>query len=432
MFRNNLSDRFHVIALTAILAVIFVLFGIYMEEQKNKVNYYLYLAGNDIDKNHRALIQILSRDGYMVTTADVSINNKRVDSSTIEITGNIKNIDVKIGGENFSYEVNHQELIERSKKPILTSGFTDQDIENGKNALKMTKIGPKELFVLPATFRMTGEFATKVFFFCFENGGVCKDTKFYAAGHELKMADGIAETEMTMPPDNKVKIAFDDGSAGEFSFPYAGKMFMITEKEMKKTVYTLSDSKTVHVDCFYKGIWYFSDIVSVKFTGVVLPENYDFCDRIQLSYNSSDPGGSFFVLTKDQSKGVQVKDPYYTVLRDRLASYLPDSMPEFLRIYSASEFFRLNTIFSGLEYEKKFDGAKASKLSIFWWIIAFISIFESLYFGYYIHRRFHVVKDDEGETITFSHLQKKVMLVVVTSIPLAFFMLFLFILKRLS
>ncbi|MFO7735267.1 MAG: hypothetical protein R6W70_03510, partial [bacterium] len=200
----------------------------------------------------------------------------------------------------------------------------------------------------------------------------------------------------------------------------------------KLSVSTLSDTKSINIDCFSKGVWQLTSSVPGRSSGVELPKSYRNCSRIQASFNSVNPGTSYSVYTDGDFKEIEIVDDYYMSLRKDLLKHRRDLMNNFRKIYARSAFINLKPLYNGFEQEDTVMESKHKTLSIVWWGIAFVSAVGLLIFILFMRTRFLTAHDDEGKLVTMSREQQYMTVVLTTAVMMLFIVLLLYFLKNLA
>ncbi len=422
------------IAASAIAAAILLL-GLYVAFftiHGQRIDYYLDLYGGDLTVHPRIFARVTSSDGIFARDAEMVIDGKKVDGWLLDARQNIHAIKVTVGGVSAEYAIDWAKLYERSRGGFGEVFPNEKDIENASNAVKMISVGGRELFVMPRDFRFYPEFSNQLHVFCFTWEGACSDISVLLSGKEVPLDRGYGMVDLVPPVDGRLQVLFDDGSSGVIIAPFNGKYFFIRETAGSLTVHTVSDARNVHVDCYRSGLWQFTDVIDVTYEGVRLPENYKDCGRIQLSFDSANPGGSMFVLTREAASPAQVHDPYGAALLERMKRFMPERLGIINAAYDASRFITLKSLFSGADYAKQFTLQRKSREKIVWWAMVVVSVFELYLFGLYLWRRIEVIEGEEGELISRSLRQQKLLIAVAVGGVALFFILMLAVMRNLA
>ena len=200
-----------------------------------------------------------------------------------------------------------------------------------------------------------------------------------------------------------------------------GKMFKFYKTQNSLTLASLSDTRNVHIDCFNDGKWVGTDIVSVSYEGLVLPEPYTRCDTVQASLNSASPGTMFAVLTSAKTLLGNIDDPYFAPLSKALPQFSQSAQRFFITSYNSSFFQPLSTIFSGEKLEKEFNAARNAELSAYRIMLIISAILGFFLFGYIMLKNIKVVEDEDGEVISNSLAKQRAIAIG----ALAFYVLFI-------
>ncbi|MFO7736628.1 MAG: hypothetical protein R6W70_10520, partial [bacterium] len=222
--------QYHTIALISVLLVLFVLIWIYLSVHTKRVEYYLFLYGDDLSSTEKVYAQVLSRDGITVKNPVLKINGRfKSENSMIDMHSSVKSISVIVGDVTVDYPVNYDKIKRNSRRERTVSQFTSKEIEENRNGSKIAKIGGRKIYVLPETFRMYPEYETVVHFFCFTEEAPCSE-KVFINGDETAFENGAVSGKITMPMRQTAVFEFENGDSGELLFPYKGRSFMIKEQ----------------------------------------------------------------------------------------------------------------------------------------------------------------------------------------------------------
>lgn len=424
--------QYHTIALISLLFILFVLIWIYLSVHTKKVEYYLFLYGDNLSSTEKVYAQVLSRDGLIVKNPVLKINGRfNAKNSMIDMHSGVESISVTVGDITVDYPLNYNEIKRSSRGERTFSQFTKKEIEENRNGSKIAKIGGRRVYVLPETFRMYPEYEIPVYFFCFKDETPC-DEKVFINGNKTAFENGVVSGKITMPMKQTVVFEFENGDSGELLFPYKGRSFMIKKQNEKLFVSTLSDTKAINIDCFRNGIWQFTSSVPGRSKGVELPKSYLNCSRIQTSFNSVNPGTSYCVYTEGNFKKIKIVDDYYINLKRELSKHRSDLLDDFRKLYARSAFINLKPLYNGFEHEDTVMEGKHKTLSILWWSIAFVSAAGLLIFILFMRTRFLTAHDDEGELVTMSREKQYVTVILTTAVIMLFIVLLLYFLKNLA
>ncbi len=420
-------------AIFAFLAVIFTLTSLFLYIHDEKLDYYLYLYGDDIRTTPRLLIRIMSKDGYIVPDALITADGRPVEGVLLDVSKPVRELSFTVGGREYRYELDFGRLFEEGAKRLPDDWLTGKELDNGRETVKRMATEARRLYILPDTMRMFGELENRVTLFCFTATGPCDDPSITIDDVAIPLENGVGTGAIFLPIRNETDAFFPDGTAATVLFPYTGRMFSLAEEGDRLVLRTLVEARNVHIDCWRAGIWQFTDVVTGKPEGVKLPVHYAACDRVQVSFDSRDPNGNFLVRSSETAGIADIADPYYQALLDDLRKYRPELIAKLLARYPAIRFHRLNTIYTGADFEKVLAARKETKLTIVWWMILLTAVAGITLFALFSYRRFSVVEsDEEGEFVTLSVRQQKWAVLALSAGLALFFVLLLSVLGNLA
>jgi len=412
-----------------ILAVAFLLLFFYINIQQEKYNYLIYFYGESVSPGSPVLLRVISKDGEVVNNPDIKVNGKKHSFHLLELYPDLKEISLKVGSFETVFPVKYRDIAEASLNPPSFVQFSKAEIDNLPS---VPVAGGRSLFLIPDSFRMVPEFETTVHLYCISNGLPCSDRTVFVQGMEKEFKKGYLSFRTVMTADNNIALSFHDGSSVVTRYPFYGKQFRFVEKDEHLYLNSLIETRNVHVDCFQSGKWVKTDIVNVPATGIKLPSDYRFCDRIQASFSSHSPGGTFAVYTKSRGFEAGVSDPYYMELYPFIKHFSDYARYNFERNYNSSFFIPLTVVFSGQVLEERFLKEKEEKLDYLWWSILFVSFFSLLLFSMVIYSKFKVVEGLDGELITHSIGKQRTMLAFAIAFYTIVVVSLLYLLKNLA
>ncbi len=401
-----------VIYLTAFVSVC-----LFVNAQMNKYDYFIYLYGESTAPGSKALIKVLSRDGELVSNPVVYINGVKQLSSLIDLRPDMKEIKVVFGTTEAAFPLKYKNVADYHFVPQKKLRPTKMEADNAK----IVNIGNRKIFLLPENFRAVPEFETTVGVYCTENDKPCADTSIFLDGSQQELKNGFMKFTTVFGKDQGVNVSFENGDNGYIPIPYPGKMFKFYKTQNSLTLASLSDTRNVHIDCFNEGKWIGTDIVSVGYEGLVLPEPYSRCDTVQASMNSASPGTMFAVLSSVKNLQGNIDDPYFAPLAKALPEFSPSAQRFFVTAYNSSFFQPLSMIFSGEKLEKEFNAARDKELSAYRIMLIISSILGFALFAYIMFKNIKVVEDEDGEVISNSLAKQRAIAIC----ALAFFALFI-------
>lgn len=406
----------------------FVSVCLFVNTQMNKYDYFIYLYGTSTAPGSKALVKVLSRDGELVSNPVVFVNGVKQLSSLIDLRPDMKEIKVVFGTTEAAFPLKYKDVADYSFKPQKKLRPTNQEAEKAK----IVNVGIRKIFLLPENFRAVSEFETTVGLFCTENDKPCTDTSIFLDGSQHELNNGFMKFSTVFGKDQGVNISFESGESGYIPIPYPGKMFKFYKTKDSLTLASLSDTRNVHIDCFNDGIWVGTDIVSVSYEGLVLPEPYTRCDTVQASLNSASPGTMFAVITSAKTLWGNIDDPYFSPLSKALPQFSPSAQRYFVTSYNSSFFQPLSTIFSGEKLEKEFNAARNAELSAYRIMLIISSIIGFFLFGYIMLKNIKVIEDEDGEVISNSLAKQRAIAICALSFYALFILGLLYFLNNLA
>ena len=386
------------IASIVIYLTAFISICLFVNTQMVKYDYFIYLYGTSTAPGSKALVKVLSRDGELVSNPVVFVNGVKQLSSLIDLRPDMKEIKVVFGTTEAAFPLKYKDVTNYSFKAQKALRPTGLEAEKAK----IVNVGPRKIFLLPENFRAVSEFETTVGLYCTEDDKPCADSSIFLDGSQHELTNGFMKFTTVFGKDQGVNISFENGDSGYIPIPYPGKMFKFYKTQNSLTLASLSDTRNVHIDCFNDGKWVGTDIVSIGYEGLVLPEPYSRCDTVQASMNSAAPGTMFAVLSSVKTPVGKVDDPYYSALSKAFTHFSPAAQRYFTTSYNASFFQPLSTIFSGEKLEKEFNAARDKELSVYLTMLIISSILGFFLFAYIMLTNIKVVEDEDGEVISNS------------------------------
>jgi hypothetical protein len=405
--RNSFLEKYSKIIFISILFIQFALLFSFINIQQEKYSYLIYLYGDTVSPGSISLLKVFSKDGEVVTNPNILINGKKHESHLLNLNADLREIHLKVGSVETVFPVRYRDIAERSVQKPNPVQFSQSEISN---LPEIPMAGERHLFLVPNPIKIVPEFETTVYLYCIEKTGVCKDRTVFVNNMEKELKNGFASFKTTLTTDNSINILFKDGTSVTTQYPFYGKQFKFTQKEGDLWINSLIDTSNVHIDCFQSGKWIKTDIIHVSSSGQKLPSDYRYCDRIQASFNSADPGGTFAVHSRGDERGIQVTDRYYAKLFSNLDMFSEYAQDRFLRSYETSFFIPLTILFSGEILEEKFLEDQREKLSSLWWAILTVSFLSLIFFVVVMYSKFRVVEGLDGELVTLSLGKQKAML----------------------
>ena len=401
-----------VIYLSAFLSVC-----LFVNAQMNKYDYFIYLYGESTAPGSKALVKVLSRDGELVSNPVVYINGIKQLSSLIDLRPDMKEVKVVFGTTEAAFPLKYKNVEDYHFVPQKKLRPTKLETDKAK----IVNIGNRKIFLLPENFRAVPEFETTVGLYCTENDKPCADTSIFLDGSQQELKNGFMKFTTVFGKDQGVNVSFENGDNGYVPVPYPGKMFKFYKTPNSLTLASLSDTRNVHIDCFNDGKWVGTDIVTVGYEGLVLPEPYSRCDTVQASMNSASPGTMFAVLSSVKNLQGNIDDPYFASLAKALTEFSPSAQNFFITAYNSSFFQPLSMIFSGEKLEKEFNEARDKELSVYRIMLIISSILGFALFAYIMFKNIKVVEDEDGEVISNSLAKQRAIVIC----ALSFFALFI-------
>ena len=404
-------------ALTYLAA--FVSLCLFVNAQMEKYNYFLYLYGDSAAAGSKALVKVLSRDGELVFSPEIFVNGVKQPSQLIDLRPDLREIKVVFGKTEAVFPLKYSDIANSRFVPLKPAGISMQEVKNVRPPLDFDG---RKIYLLPENFRAVPEFETTVGLYCTKDGRPCEDSSLFLNGIRQELNDGFMKFSAVFSKDQGVEIAFENGEPAFVPIPYSGKMFKFTKTGKSLAVSSLSAVRTAHIDCFSRGRWAGTDVISVNYEGIALPEVYSKCDTVQASMNSASPGTMFAVYSKSDEIFGKINDPYYSTLATALPEFPEKAREFFVRAYNSSIFQPLSKIFSGERLEQDFIAAKTSELSLYRTVLIISSILGMIIFGYSMLKKINVVVDEDGELISNSLAKQRAMVFG----ALAFYALFIF------
>ncbi len=406
----------------------FVSVCLFVNTQMVKYDYFIYLYGTSTAPGSKALVKVLSRDGELVSTPVVFVNGVKQLSSLIDLRPDMKEIKVVFGTTEAAFPLKYKDVADYSFTPQKKLRPARQEAEKAK----IVNVGQRKIFLLPENFRAVSEFETTVGLFCTENDKPCTDTSIFLDGSQHELKNGFMKFSTVFGKDQGVNISFENGDSGYIPIPYPGKMFKFYKTQSSLTLASLSDTRNVHIDCFNDGKWVGTDIVSVGYEGLVLPEPYTRCDTVQASLNSASPGTMFAVITSAKTLLGNIDDPYFSPLAKALPQFSQSAQRFFVTSYNSSFFQPLSTIFSGEKLEREFNTARNAELSAYRIMLIISSIIGFFLFGYIMLKNIKVIEDEDGEVISNSLAKQRAIAICALSLYVLFILGLLYFLNNLA
>ncbi len=406
----------------------FVSVCLFVNTQMVKYDYFIYLYGTSTAPGSKALVKVLSRDGELVSNPIVFVNGVKQLSSLIDLRPDMKEIKVVFGTTEAAFPLKYKDVADYSFKPQKKLRPTSQEAEKAK----IVNVGQRKIFLLPENFRAVPEFETTVGLYCTENDKPCADTSIFLDGSQHELNGGFMKFSTVFGKDQGVNISFENGDSGYIPIPYPGKMFKFYKTKESLTLASLSDTRNVHIDCFNDEKWVGTDIVSVGYEGLVLPEPYTRCDTVQASLNSASPGTMFAVLTSAKTLLGKIDDPYFSPLAKALPQFSQSAQRFFVTSYNSSFFQPLSTIFSGEKLEKEFNASRNAELSAYRIMLIISAVIGFFLFGYIMLKNIKVVEDEDGEVISNSLAKQRAIAICALAVYVLFILGLLYFLNNLA
>jgi len=406
----------------------FVSVCLFVNTQMVKYDYFIYIYGTSTAPGSKALVKVLSRDGELVSNPVVFVNGVKQLSSLIDLRPDMKEIKVVFGTTEAAFPLKYKDVADYSFKPQKKLRPTKQEAEKAK----IVNVGQRKIFLLPENFRAVPEFETTVGLYCTENDKPCADTSIFLDGSQHELNGGFMKFSTVFGKDQGVNISFENGDSGYIPIPYPGKMFKFYKTKESLTLASLSDTRNVHIDCFNDEKWVGTDIVSVGYEGLVLPEPYTRCDTVQASLNSASPGTMFAVLTSAKTLLGNIDDPYFSPLAKALPQFSQSAQRFFVTSYNSSFFQPLSTIFSGEKLEKEFNASRNAELSAYRIMLIISAVIGFFLFGYIMLKNIKVVEDEDGEVISNSLAKQRAIAICALAVYVLFILGLLYFLNNLA
>lgn len=406
----------------------FVSVCLFVNTQMVKYDYFIYLYGTSTAPGSKALVKVLSRDGELVSNPVVFVNGVKQLSSLIDLRPDMKEIKVVFGTTEAAFPLKYKDVADYSFTPQKKLRPARQEAEKAK----IVNVGQRKIFLLPENFRAVSEFETTVGLFCTENDKPCTDTSIFLDGSQHELNGGFMKFSTVFGKDQGVNISFENGDSGYIPIPYPGKMFKFYKTQSSLTLASLSDTRNVHIDCFNDGKWVGTDIVSVSYEGLVLPEPYTRCDTVQASLNSASPGTMFAVITSAKTLLGNIDDPYFSPLAKALPQFSQSAQRFFVTSYNSSFFQPLSTIFSGEKLEKEFNASRNAELSAYRIMLIISAVIGFFLFGYIMLKNIKVIEDEDGEVISNSLAKQRAIAICALSLYVLFILGLLYFLNNLA
>ena len=406
----------------------FVSVCLFVNTQMNKYDYFIYLYGTSTAPGSKALVKVLSRDGELVSNPVVFVNGVKQISSLIDLRPDMKEIKVVFGTTEAAFPLKYKDVADYSFKPQKKLRPTKQETDKAK----IVNVGERKIFLLPENFRAVPEFETTVGLYCTENDKPCTDTSIFLDGSQHELNGGFMKFTTVFGKDQGVNISFESGESAYIPIPYPGKMFKFYKTQNSLTLASLSDTRNVHIDCFNDEKWVGTDIVSVGYEGLVLPEPYTRCDTVQASLNSASPGTMFAVLTSAKTLLGNIDDPYFSPLAKALPQFSQSAQRFFVTSYNSSFFQPLSTIFSGEKLEKEFNASRNAELSAYRIMLIISAVIGFFLFGYIMMKNIKVVEDEDGEVISNSLAKQRAIAICALAVYVLFILGLLYFLNNLA
>lgn len=426
-----MPNKFNLLNLSIffVFITVFVSLFLFINLRQDRYDYFLYLYGESVYPASKALLKALSRDGEIVALPEIYLNDKRQESTLIELRPDLREIRILIGKQSVVFPVKYSDLEGRGPVSADLIHLLPKDLERPNAPLK---IGEKTIYLLPDQFRVVPEFETVVHLFCVENGAPCRENSLILNGLERPLNSGCLKFTAIFKNNADVALAFKGGPVFTAQIPYKGKMFRFFEDTKGLLLASLTDVKNVDLDCYNKGKWIGSDVLSVDFDGVVLPPSYKNCDTIQASFNSSRPGAVFAVYSKSKTLTAPVDDPYYSGLAKVISNFPESAREVFITSYNSSFFKPLPLIFNGEILEKRFNAQRDAKLEKYRLVLIISSLVGLVLFARALFIRIKVVEGEEGELISLSLKKQRAIALAGIVLYIVFFVFLIYLLDHLA
>ena len=246
------------------------------------------------------------------------------------------------------------------------------------------------------------------------------------------MNQGFVKFRTTFQKEQNINISLENGNSAVVPVPFSGKMFKFFKTHGRLGLSSLADVKGVHVDCLNQGKWVGTDVISLGYEGITLPETYSGCDTVQVSLNSASPGTMNAVYSTARTLNGAIDDIYYSKLAKTLPKFDNSAQLFFITSYNCSFFRPLSMIFSGEKLKNDFMEAKKSELLLYETILIASSLLGMILFVYIMIKRIKVVVDDDGEIISRSLNQQRAMIFGAAVFYAAFILSLLYLLNHLA
>jgi len=391
---------------------------LFVNAQMEKYNYFIYLYGDSTAPGSKALVKVLARDGELVFSPEIFVNGVKQPSQLIDLRPDLREIKVVFGKTEAVFPLKYSDIANSPFVPQKPAGIS---IQEAKNVRAPLDFDGRRIYLLPENFRAVPEFETTVGLYCTKDGKPCEDPSFFLNGERHELSGGFMKFSAVFGKDQGVDIAFENGESAFAPIPYSGKMFKFTKIGKSLALSSLSSVRTAHIDCFSQGKWVGTDVISVNYEGITLPEVYSKCDTVQASMNSASPGTMFAVYSKSDEIFGKINDPYYSSLAKTLPEFPEKARRFFVTSYNSAIFQPLSKIFSGEKLEHDFIAAKKSELALYRTILIISSVLGMIIFGYSMLKRIKIVVDEDGELISNSLAKQRAMVFG----ALAFYALFI-------
>jgi len=395
----------------------------------DRYNFFLYLYGDEVSLNSKALPIIIARDGAIVPSPEIYINGRKNESSLIDLKPDMREISVKVGDFESVFPLSYKMLENAGTPEKKFIQFSDNEI---KKAPVATLMGGKTIFLLPDQFRAVPEFELNMHLFCLENGQPCADNMISINGFEIKMNGGYSRFKSVYTVQNTTFIVFSDGSSVSAEVPYTGKMLQFFKRNGRIFIAALTEMRNVYIDCYRNNKWLGTDIIKISTEGTELPASYLNCDTVQASLNSASPGSTFTVITEVSEILAPVTDPYYAPLAQKINRFEPSIQKIFIKSYNSSFFRVLPVMFSGEKLETEFNIRHQKMLELLWWMIFALSVAGLILFIVVTLRKLKVVEGIDGELVTYSMNRQRAVLFIACILYIMVFVFLLYLLKNLA
>ena len=399
--------------------VAFAAVCLFVNAQMERYDFFLYLYGESTAPGSKALVKVISRDGELVFAPDIFVNGVCQPSQLIDLRPDLREIKVVFGQMEATFPIKYSDI---TNYPFVLQKPLGISLQEAKNVRRPVDFDGRKIYLLPENFRAVSEFETTVALYCTKDDKPCEDTSVFLNGVRYGLDNGFLKFSTVFQKDQCVDVYFEEGESAFVPVPYAGKMFKFIKTGNSLTVSSLSTVRTAHIDCFSNGKWAGTDVISVGYEGVALPQVYSKCDTVQASMNSASPGTMFAVYSGLNEIRGKISDPYYSSLAKALPNFSEKAQNFFITSYNSSVFQPLSKIFSGEKLERDFVSAKKSELALYRTILIISSILGMILFGYSMFKKIKVVVDEDGELISYSLAKQR----AIAFGALAFYAFFIF------